>query len=64
MNVKGVWVSSDNKMFEVTKHKGAVAEFEKFADGTFHIEIDGYQKESIYINAEQFAALKQWIMEN
>ena len=61
--VQGVWVSQDRSEFEVTK-RGETVEFSKESDGEFYIAIDGYQRETFRMNAEQFAAFKQWVMEN
>ena len=59
--INNVWASDDGAMFEVA-NKNTTVEFEKFADGEFYIGIDGYQKESIGMSAEQFAIFKNWIM--
>lgn len=41
-------------------------EFEKTADGTFHVAVldAGVHINSMTMTAEQFAAFKQWVMEN
>ena len=44
-----------------------VAEFEKMADGGFHVAAtnrSGEEFADINMTAEQFAAFKQWVMEN
>lgn len=44
-----------------------VAEFEKMADGGFHVAAtnrNGEEFADINMTAEQFAAFKQWVMEN
>jgi hypothetical protein len=60
INHEGTWKDKDN--FEAYK-KGESVSFDKSGDG-FCISIDGYQVETFHMNAEQFAAFKQWIMEN
>lgn len=59
--VSGVWQCGDD--FEVTNRRGTV-EFGKQSDGGFYIAVDGYYKETFHMDAEQFAAFKQWVMEN
>jgi hypothetical protein len=59
--VNGVWASEDKTMFEVTG-KGTTVDFEKFADGSFYIGVDGYQRETFRMTTEQFAAFKDWIV--
>jgi hypothetical protein len=62
INHEGTWQDEDS--FEAYK-KGESVSFDRdFTDGGFRIAIDGYQVETFHMNAEQFAAFKQWIMEN
>jgi hypothetical protein len=62
INHEGTWEDKDS--FEAYK-KGESVSFDRaYIDGVFRIAIDGYTMEVFYMNAEQFAAFKQWIMEN
>jgi hypothetical protein len=62
INHEGTWKDEDS--FEAYK-KGESVSFDRdFMDGGFRIAIDGYQVETFHMNAEQFTAFKQWIMEN
>lgn len=56
-----VWISDNKTMFEATK-TNVTFECKKNADGSFYIRVDGYQAESFMMNAEQFAAFKDWIV--
>ena len=51
--------------FEATSERDT-ADFEKFEDGSFRVAVEhGYEgREVFYMNAEQFAAFKKWVMEN
>ena len=60
INHEGTWKDGDN--FEAYK-KGESVSFDKSGDG-FRIAVDGYGIEIFRMNAEQFAAFKQWIQEN
>ena len=47
--------------------EGDLAEFEKMPDGTFHVSIEGQSDDrfqGVTLTPEQFAAFKQWVMEN
>jgi hypothetical protein len=47
--------------------KGDLAEFEKMPDGTFHVSVLGQSDDrfqGVTLTPEQFAAFKQWVMEN
>lgn len=62
-------VQPTNKPFEVQGFAaGNVAEFGKMPDGGFHVAVSsdswGGQFAEINMTAEQFAAFKQWVMEN
>jgi hypothetical protein len=61
VNHEGTWKDEDS--FEAYK-KGESVSFDRdFKDGGFRISVDGYQVETFHMNAEQFAAFKQWIQE-
>jgi hypothetical protein len=62
INHEGTWEDKDS--FEAYK-KGESVIFDRgFMDGGFRIAVDGYTMEVFHMNAEQFAAFKQWIMES
>jgi hypothetical protein len=62
INHEGTWQDKDS--FEAYKKGESVSFDRNFVDGGFRIAIDGYTMEVFHMNAEQFAAFKQWIMEN
>jgi hypothetical protein len=59
VNHEGTWQDKDS--FEAYK-KGESISFDRH-DGGFRITIPGYNTEVFRMNAEQFAAFKQWIQE-
>jgi hypothetical protein len=60
-------VQPTKKYLEV-QEEGNTAEFEVMPDGSFHVAVTnnswGGQFADINMNPEQFAAFKQWVMEN
>lgn len=56
-----VWISDDKTMFETAKNN-VKFECQKNEDGSFYIRVDGYQVETFTMNAEQFAAFRDWII--
>lgn len=51
----------------LTWGEGDLAEFEQMPDGGFHVSVVGQSDErfqSVMLTPEQFAAFKQWVMEN
>jgi hypothetical protein len=57
-----VWKNHDT--FEVATSNGAV-EFQTMENGLFWVGVEaGNNKEFFVMSKEQFAAFKQWIMEN
>jgi len=55
------------KYMEVKDEHGELAEFEKMPDGTFYFSIAGQwddRFQGVSLTPEQFAAFKQWVMEN
>lgn len=56
-----VWISNDKTTFEAAK-TNVTFECQKNEDGSFYIRVDGYQAETFTMNAEQFAAFKDWIV--
>jgi hypothetical protein len=62
INHEGTW--QDGDIFEAYKSGESVNFDRSYVDGGFRIAFDGYQVETFHMNAEQFAAFKQWIMEN
>ncbi len=62
INHEVTWQDKDS--FEAHKKGESVSFDRNFTDGGFRIAIDGDTMEVFHMNAEQFAAFKQWIMEN
>jgi hypothetical protein len=56
--VYGVWQCGDD--FEVVDG-GSNIEFEIQSDGSFYVVINGHNRETFFMNDDQFAAFKQWI---
>ena len=57
----------NKKDMEVEDEYGDLAGFEKRSDGTFHVSIEGQSDDRfqcVSLTPEQFAAFKQWVMEN
>lgn len=69
MNEEVNGVVQDKTWFEAS-NRGDIGDFKKFEDGTFRvavkhgIEYEHSVKMFFYMNTEQFAAFKKWVMEN
>jgi hypothetical protein len=60
-------MSKKDKYLEAKDEYGDLAEFEVMPDGTFRVSIEGQSDDrfqNVWLTPEQFAAFKQWVMED
>lgn len=60
-------MSKKDKKMGVREDKGDLAEFEVMPDGSLFVSIEGQSDDRfqcVSLTPEQFAAFKQWVMEN
>jgi hypothetical protein len=62
INHEGTW--QDKEDFEAYRPGESISFDRSYPDGGLRVAIDGYTIETFHMSAEQFAAFKQWIMEN